>query len=458
MVNVVNSVNVDKDVKKKLNFYTQQFIDAMSPANFAATNPEVIKLAQETNGESLREGFMNLIADMEKGRITQTDEKAFEVGVNLAITPGAVVYENELIQLIQYTPSTEKVHKIPLLIIPPWINKYYIMDLRPENSYIKYIVDQGFTVFVVSWRNPTPEMGKLRFDDYISMGSVQAIETVKAIMGVEKINLLGYCLGGTLIGASLAILRKKGIDIVESATFLAAMLDFSDIGALDVVIDELLVTKLEKDLEEGTVLKGADMASAFNVVRANDLIWNYVVHNYLKGKKPSSFDVLYWTNDNTNLPAKMYAYYLRNMVHENKLRQKDELIMCDTPIDLSKIDMPVYVVGTLEDHISPCSSNFITTELVSGPSEFVLGDSGHVLGIINPTTKKKYGHFKDGHLGKGFAAWKETATYYEESWWIPWIKWNKKHSGPKVAAPVQLGSKDFPEIEPAPGRYVKQSI
>jgi polyhydroxyalkanoate synthase subunit PhaC len=456
MTGIVDSVNLDKMAKRKLNFYTQQFLDAMSPSNFAATNPEVLKLAQETNGQSLIEGFKNMLEDMEKGRITQTDVSAFEVGKNLAITSGAVVYENELIQLIQYTPTTKTVQEIPLLMVPPWINKYYILDLRPENSYVKYIVDQGFTVFMISWRNPTPEMGKLRFDDYIDLGSMKAMEVVKSITGSEKINLLGYCLGGTLIGATLAIMARKKIDYVSSVTLLATMLDFSYIGDLDVAIDEMLVTKLEGELHEGTVMKGEDMATAFNLIRANDLIWNYVVNNYLKGKKPPSFDILYWTNDNTNLPAKMYAYYLRNMVYENKLKNKDELVMCDTPIDLTKINVPAYIVGTKEDHISPAVTNFMTTKLLSGPVEFVLGGSGHVMGIINLPIKNKYGYYVNGKLGNGYEEWKKTAEFREGSWWTHWTKWLQERSGKSVKAPEELGSKDYPMIEPAPGRYVKE--
>jgi polyhydroxyalkanoate synthase len=458
MTGIIDSVNLDKITKKKLNFYTQQFLDAMSPSNFAATNPEVLKLAQSTNGQSLIEGFKNMMEDMEKGRITQTDESAFEVGKNLAVTPGAVIYENELIQLIQYTPTTKEVYQIPLLMVPPWINKYYILDLRPENSFVRYMVDQGFTVFMISWRNPTPEMGKLRFDDYIEMGSMKAMEVVRAITGSEKINLLGYCLGGTLIGSTLAILKRKNIDFVSSVTLLATMLDFSYIGDLDVAIDEMLVSKLEGELHEGTVLKGGDMATAFNLIRANDLIWNYVVNNYLKGQKPPVFDILYWTNDNTNLPAKMYAYYLRNMVYENKLKNKDELVMCDTPIDLGKIDIPAYIVGTKEDHISPAVTNFQTTKLLSGPVEFVLGGSGHVMGIINLPIKNKYGYYVGGKLGEGYDEWKRTAKFNEGSWWTHWTKWLVEKSGELLKAPKELGSKAYPVIEPAPGRYVKEGI
>jgi polyhydroxyalkanoate synthase subunit PhaC len=456
MTGIIDSVNLDKMTKKKLNFYTQQFLDAMSPSNFAATNPEVIKLAQSTKGQSLIEGFKNMLEDMEKGRITQTDESAFEVGKNLAITPGSVVYENELIQIIQYTPTTKQVYEYPLMMVPPWINKYYILDLRPENSFVKYVVDQGFTVFMISWRNPTPEMGKLRFDDYIQMGCMKGMEVVKSISGAEKINLLGYCLGGTLIGATLAILAKRNIDYVSSVTLLATMLDFSYVGDLDVAIDEMLVSKLEGELNEGTVMKGGDMANAFNLIRANDLIWNYVVNNYLKGQKPPVFDILYWTNDNTNLPAKMYAYYLRNMVFENRLKNKDELVMCNTPIDLSKIDVPAYVVGTKEDHISPAVTNFKTTELLSGPVEFVLGGSGHVMGIINLPIKNKYGYYVNGQLGNGYDEWKKSAEFKEGSWWTHWTQWLKERAGKLVKAPAEVGSKEYPVIEPAPGRYVKE--
>lgn len=461
MMGIVNAVELDDTTKKKLTFYTQLFVDALSPANFIATNPEAIKLAWETKGQSLIDGYKNLLADIEKGRITQTDSSTFEVGKNLAITPGGVVFENELIQLIQYTPANKKVKELPLLIIPPWINRYYILDLEPEKSYVKFAVDEGYTVFMISWRVPKGDMGHLTFDDYVEMGALKAIEVIRNIMGVEKINTLGYCIGGTLLGVVLAILRAKRKTFVNSATFLATMLDFSDIGALGALVDEALVEKFENDLKDGGMLKGEDMSTSFNIIRANDLIWKYVVNNYLKGKKPTPFSILYWTNDNTNLPGKMYAYYLRNIVLENKLPQKNALTIADTPIDLSKIDMPAYVIGTSEDHISPCKTAFITTELLHPDNkdiEFVLGEAGHVVGIINPPSKNKYGHFINGKLGHGFEKWLETAKLQKGSWWKHWSNWLGGKSGKLIAPPAKLGNKEYPVIEPAPGRYVKEPL
>ena len=458
MKQIISSSEIDEKSKGKLNFYSQQYIDALSPSNFIATNPEAIKLAQETNGQSLIDGFKNLLADIEKGGITQTDMSAFEPGRNIAITSGAVVFENELMQLIQYSPSTKNVYEIPLIIIPPWINKYYILDLRPENSFAKYMVDQGFTTYMISWKNPTSEMRDVSFDDYVTKAALKAIEVAQSVSKAKKVNVIGYCLGGTLLGTTLAILAKrKEENPVASATFLATMIDFSDVGPMGDVIDNALLKKLERgDLVEKGVMHGHDMEIAFNLIRANDLVWNFVINNYLKGKAPAPFDVLYWTNDNTNLPAKMYLYYLRYMVLENKLSRKNGLRICDTQIDIGKIDIPVYVIGLQEDHIAPPQTVFTTTELVSGPVEFILGKSGHVMGVANPPSKKKYGYYLDGELTKGFEAWKESAKFNEGSWWTAWSERIALKSGKQVAASKVLGNTKFKEIEPAPGRYGKE--
>jgi polyhydroxyalkanoate synthase len=460
MTEIIDTVDVGDKSKKKLVFYTKQYIDAFSPSNFVATNPEALKLAQQTNGQSILDGFKNLLKDIQNGGITQTDMSAFEAGRNIAITPGAVIYENELMQLIQYTPSTKMVYETPLLIIPPWINKYYILDLRPENSFAKYVVEQGFATYMISWKNPTSDMRDITFDKYVEEGALKAIEIAQSVSKAKKINTLGYCLGGTLLGTTLAILAKRkdpNENPVKTATFLAAMIDFSDVGPMGDVIDLALVRKLERGelLEEG-IMHGHDMERAFNLIRANDLVWSYVVSNYLKGKSPTPFDIMYWTNDNTNLPAKMYLYYLRYMVLENKLSRKNALRICNTPIDIGKIETPTFVIGLEDDHISPVHTVFTTTELVSGPVEFILGESGHVMGVANPPAKKKYGFYLDGNLENGFEKWKETAKFHEGSWWTAWSERLIKKSGKQVESIKLLGNAKFKVIEPAPGRYVKE--
>ena len=460
MTEVVTVVDMPTSSKKKLAFYTQQYLDALAPSNFAITNPEVLKLAQETNGASLIDGFKNFLTDFEKGGITQTDMSAFTPGKNLAITPGEVVFENELMQLIQYKSTTPQVYEKPLLVIPPWINKYYILDLRPENSFVKYVVDQGFTTFLISWKNPTTEGGaaEITFDHYVEKAAIKAIEIIQSITGATKVNTVGYCLGGTLLGASLAVLGKtksKAESPINTATFLAAMIDFSDVGPMGDIIDEKLVKTLEEgDIVKNGIMSGHDMEYAFNFIRANDLVWSFVVNSYLKGKAPAPFDVMYWTNDSTNLPAKMYLFYLRHMVFENKLSRKNALRICNTPIDIGKIDVPTFVIGLVEDHIAPAITAFTTTELVSGPVEFILGESGHVMGVVNPPTKKKYGYYVDGELEHGFQHWKDTAKYTKDSWWTIWTDKLGKKSGKLVPAPKKIGNAEFKAIEPAPGRYV----
>jgi len=453
----IRTSELDEHKKRKLLFYTDQLIDAFSPSNFAFTNPEVLQLAQETEGLSLWQGFQNLLSDISKGQITQTDESAFEVGRNLAITEGSVIYQNELIQLIQYAPRGKKVYEIPLFIIPPWINKYYILDLQPHNSFARYLVDKGFTVFMISWKNPSPHNRDFSFDDYVASGVLKAIEVIRSVTGAEKVNSLGYCIGGTLLGISLAVMHEQKKVPVQSATFLAAMLDFTDAGPLGDVIDPALVNKLERgELQQEGILHGHDMERAFNLIRANDLIWHFVVNNYLKGKKPPAFDVLFWTNDNTNLPAKMYSYYLRNMILENKLSRKNAIKLCGELIDLEKIKIPAFVIAMREDHISPPATVFTTTGLLSGPVQFILGDSGHVMGLANPPTAKKYGYSTGGSLGKGFEEWKKSAKHIDGSWWEPWSDWLAKQSGKKIEVPRQAGNNKYEIIEPAPGSYVKE--
>ena len=468
MEEIIETSDVDEKIKKKLNFYSRHYIDALSPSNFIATNPEALKLAQETNGQSLIDGFKNLMDDIDKGKISQTDTSAFEVGRNIAMTAGAVIYENELIQLIQYTPTTKKVYETPLVIIPPWINKYYILDLRPENSFVKFMVDQGFTTYIISWKNATPDMGHVSWDDYVEKAALKAIEIARNVSKSEKVNTIGYCLGGTLLATTCAIIagrKNKSAKAktqaeenpINSATFLAAMIDFSDVGPMGDVIDVALVKKLERgELVEQGVMRGHDMEKAFNLIRANDLIWNYVVNNYLKGKTPTPFDALYWTNDNTNLPANMYLFYLRNMLLENKLSRKNALRICNTHIDIGKIEVPVFIIGLHDDHISPPQTVFTTTELVSGPVEYILGGSGHVMGVANPPAKKKYGYYLDGTLDEGFAAWKESAKFHEGSWWTAWTERLFKNSGKQIPSPKTLGNAKYKTLETAPGSYVKE--
>lgn len=459
MRDIIDDMEIDEKKRRKLNFYSSQYLDALSPSNYLMTNPVAIKEARETNGQSVVKGFKNLMDDINKGRITQTDHTAFEVGKTLAYTEGAVVYQNELIQLIQYKPLTEKVNEIPLLVIPPWINKYYILDLQENNSFVRFAVSQGFTVFIISWKNPNPSMGHIRFDDYVEMGIIKSGDVIQNITGSKKVNALGYCLGGTLLGVSAAVLKGKKKSWLNSMSFLATMLDFSDVGPMGDVIDEALVRKLERgELREEGVMRGQDMEKAFNLIRAKDLIWYYVENNYLMGKDPRPFDVLFWTNDNTNLPAEMYIYYLRNMVLENKLSKRNALAICDVPVNLRKIDVPAFVLGTIEDHISPAHTAFTTTELLNGDVQYVLGGSGHVMGIANPPSKKKYGFWEGGELDGGFDHWKQTAEYRDGSWWTPWSKWLAGKSGKQVVAPKTLGSKNYPELETAPGTYVMEKI
>ena len=455
--NLTETVDIDAEEKNKLSFFTKQYIDAIAPTNFAFTNPEVLKLAQETNGASLVDGFKNFIKDYEKGHISQTDESAFEIGRNVAITPGTVIYENEIIQLIQYLPTTKTVNQYPLLIIPPCINKYYILDLQPHNSFVKYAVDNGNTVFLISWRNPSKEMTPFTFDDYINDGIFKAVDAVKSITKAKKINALGYCIGGTILGVAASAYKKKKKAPFNSLTFLASMLDFSDIGPVNVFVDEKWISTLEKELKKEGILDGRKLANTFNLLRPNDLIWSYVVNNYLKGKEPRPFDILYWNGDSTNLPGNMYAYYLRHMCLNNELIVKDKLTIAGEKIDLGNIDNPAYIVSCKEDHISPFRTNFNTTELLSGTCEFILSGSGHVAGIVNPPEKSKRGYLTDGELTKGVDHWLSTAKENEGSWWIHWINWINKISEKQISAIYNIGNEDYPPVEPSPGKYVKVS-
>ncbi len=452
------NANLSDQEQKKLEFYTQQYIDAMSPTNFAATNPEVLQQALETKGQSLIDGLKNLLADTEKGRISLTDETAFKVGENIATTEGAVVFENEMLQLIQYKPTTEETFSRPTMIIPPMINKFYILDLQEHNSYVKYCVEQGQTTFLVSWTNPREEQGYISWDDYIEKGLIEATQAVKEISGDDKINAVAWCVGGTLLATALGVMAARKDTSIASATFFTTLIDFSDPGDIGVFIDEQQVKQLGEKVESQGFLSGREMATSFNMLRANDLIWSYVVNNYLKGQTPPPFDILYWNSDSTNLPANMYMFYLNNMYIENNLVKKDGVTLCGEKIDLTKVKVPCYFLSAIEDHIAPWKTTFTGTELFKGKNEFVLGASGHVAGVVNPASKNRRHYWINGELGQGPDHWLETAERQEGSWWNHWAEWLKRRAGKKVSAPTELGSDAHKVIEAAPGRYVTVGI
>jgi polyhydroxyalkanoate synthase len=455
LADLVEAVDLDPKAKHKLRFYTRQFIDSMSPANYAATNPEVQKLALETRGESIRAGLANLLEDLRKGRISITDETAFDVGTNVAASKGAVVFENDLFQLIQYAPLTDTVAARPLVIVPPCINKFYILDLQPENSFVRFACEHGMTVFLVSWRNPGAEQAGTTWDDYLQHGAMKAIELALAISGADKVNALGWCVGGTILSAALAVMRAHGDKSVASLTLLTTMLDFRDPGDLGVFIDEQGVARREQTIGKGGIYPGAELGTVFQTLRANDLIWPNVINNYLKGKSPAAFDLLYWNADGTNLPGPMYAWYLRNMYLENNLCVANKLTMCDTRVDLGNIDMPNYVLATQEDHIVPWRSAYRTTQLVGGKSQFALAASGHIAGVINPASKNKRSYWTGGKQVDDADAWLASAEAVPGSWWTHWMKWLKPQAGKPVPARTRLGNTTLKPLEPAPGRYVK---
>jgi polyhydroxyalkanoate synthase len=455
LTDLVESAELEPKAKRKLRFYVRQYIDAISPANFPWSNPEAIKLAAQSKGESVARGLKNLAGDIERGLVSMTDPTAFEVGRNLAVTPGAVIYENDFMQLIQYRPATDTVHERPLVIIPPCINKYYILDLQPENSFVRFAVEAGHTVFIVSWRNMPESMGHATWDDYLNHGVFRALDAAREICGSDKVNALGFCVGGTLLGSALAVRRAQGDDRVASLTLLATMLDFSETGELSIFVDEPYVAKRELDFARGGVMPGRELAITFASLRANDLIWQYVVNNYLKGRTPDPFDLLYWNSDSTNLPGAMYAYYVRHMYLHNDLRVPGRLTMCGVAVDLRKVDMPAYVLATREDHIVPWTTAYESARLLRGPIVFVLAASGHIAGVINPASRNRRNYWAGGKLTKNPEAWLQKARSRPGSWWKNWAAWLEKHGGARVPARAQ-GSPEYPEVEPAPGRYVKE--
>ena len=457
MMEAVEEANLDEKTKQRMRFFMRQYLDAAAPSNYLMTNPEALKAAMESGGETLQEGMKNLLADMEKGRISMTDESAFEVGRNIAVTQGAVVWQDPLIQLIQYAPTTARVHERPLVMVPPCINKYYLMDLQPENSLVRYGIEQGHTVFMVSWRNVKERQAKVTWDEYIA-SLIAALEETKRITKSPKINALGFCIGGTLLGAALAVLEKRGRNPAVSLTLLTALLEFTEVGEIRVYIDENFVGKREKQLEKGGIVPGGELAGAFSSLRANDLVWSYVVNNYLKGKQPPAFDLLYWNSDATNLPGPMYAYYLRNTYQDNKLCQPDALTMLDTPVSLKRLKLPAFVFAAREDHIVPWKGAYASAGCLGGPVVFVLGASGHIAGTINPASKNKRSYWMNAKRPADAEKWFVGAKELPGSWWPEWSRWLRAHAGKLVPARKTLGDGKKKPIEPAPGRYAKEKI
>ena len=455
LMGLAEAVEGDEKTRARVRFAVEQWLAASAPSNFLALNAEAQKKALDTQGQSIAQGLQNLMHDMRQGHVSMTDESVFEVGKNVATTEGAVVFENEFFQLLEYKPLTAKVHAKPFLLVPPCINKFYILDLQPENSLIRYAVAQGHRTFVVSWRNPDESMQDKTWDDYIEHAAIQAIAVTQEITGAKDINALGFCVGGTILSTALAVLAARGEKPVASLTLLTSLLDFSDTGILDIFIDETAVKFREMQMGSGGLLKGQDLASTFSFLRPNDLVWNYVVGNYLKGETPPPFDLLYWNSDSTNLPGPFYAWYLRNTYFENSLVKRGKLTVCGEKIDLSKLDMPAYIYGSREDHIVPIGGAYASTQVLKGPKRFVMGASGHIAGVINPPAKKKRSHWIGDKLPVSHQAWLADATEHAGSWWPDWAAWLKRHAGPQIAAPKSYGSRKYKALESAPGRYVK---
>ena len=452
---------LEEKTAEKVDFYTRQFIDALAPSNFLATNPEVIRETVETGGANLLKGLSNLLDDLERGkgrlRIKMTDLDRFKLGENVAVSKGAVVFQNDLMQLLQFSPTTEQVFKRPLLIMPPWINKYYILDLRESNSFIKWAVDQGHTVFVISWVNPDERLSNKSFEDYIVEGPLAALDAIEAATGERDVKAIGYCIGGTLLAATLAYMAKVGDDRIKTATFFTTMVEFSKPGELGVFIDDEQIRSLEQQMDEKGYMEGATMAEVFNMLRASDLIWSFVINNYLMGKDPFPFDLLYWNSDSTRMPKVMHSYYLREMYQRNLLAQPGGLKLLGESIDLRDINIPVYILSTLEDHIAPWKATYAATQMYQGKVRFVLGKSGHIAGVVNPPDANKYGYWvgKEGEYPEDPEEWHATVGEARDgSWWNDWNSWNRRYSRQMVAA-REPGDGELKVIELAPGSYVK---
>ncbi len=459
---LAKAVDADEKTKVKILFTTEQMIDALSPSNFIATNPEVLENIISTQGQSIQNGIVNLLGDLKKGKVSQTDETAFEVGKNIATTAGQVVFRNDLFELIQYTPLTETVFERPYLMVPPCINKYYILDLQPDNSVVRYMVEQGHTVFLVSWRNPDASMSQITWDDYVGEGVIKAIEVVKDIGGVDQINVLGFCVGGTLTATALAVLAARKKNIVASLTLLTTLLDFSDTGILDVFIDEGMVKLRESTIggEGGHygMMSGLELGNTFSFLRPNDLVWNYVVENYLKGNSPPPFDLLYWNGDSTNLPGPMYCWYLRHTYLQNELIKPGKLTVCGEKVDLGKITVPAYIYASHDDHIVPWKSAYESTHILKGKNRFVLGASGHIAGVINPPAKNKRHYFENNKLAKTADEWLSAAKDIKGSWWPNYAQWLEQFGGKRIQASKTFGNARYKKLEAAPGKYVKEKV
>ncbi|MEI2772382.1 MAG: class I poly(R)-hydroxyalkanoic acid synthase [Candidatus Competibacter sp.] len=448
---------LDDKTARRVQFYTRQFVDAMAPTNFVHTNPTVLKATLDSSGDNLVKGLQNLLGDLERGRgqlqIKMTDLKAFKPGENIAVTPGKVIFQNELLQLIQYDPSTPTVYQRPFLFVSPWINKYYIMDMRPKNSMVKWMVDQGFTVFMTSWINPDERLAHKKFEDYM-LSIVAGMDAIEQATGEREINAAGYCLGGTILLITMAYLAAQKDQRVQSAICFACMTDFSEPGELEVFIDEELITLLEKQMGERGYLDGSQMAGVFSMLRANDLIWYFVVNNYLLGKDPYPFDLLYWNSDSTRMPRDMHSFYVRNMYQKNLLREPGGITLAGVPIDLGKIKAPICFLSAYEDHIAPWKSTYAGTQLVGGPVKFVLSGSGHIAGVINPASSDKYGFWLNSKVPPSPDDWFKDAVQQEGSWWPDWLTWLQPYAGPQVPARIP-GDGQLEPIEDAPGSYVK---
>ncbi|MGF1641131.1 MAG: PHA/PHB synthase family protein [Rhodospirillales bacterium] len=456
---VRDTQGLDPKVKEKVEFYTRQFVSALSPTNFAMTNPEVIRQTIETRGENLINGLKNILIDLERGkgtlRISQTDYDAFVIGENIATTPGKVIFRNEMMEVIQYAPSTETVVKRPLLFVPAWINKFYIVDMRPKNSWVKWAVDQGHTVFMISWVNPTEELAKKSFEDYVVDGTMKAVDVVEQATGEKEINAVGYCIGGALLASTLAYAAAKGDERLKSGTFFTTMIDYSEPGELGVFIDEATISYLEGKMAERGYLEGAEMASTFNMLRENDLIWSFVINNYLLGNDPFPFDLLYWNSDSTRMPHAMHSFYLRNFYQRNKLAEPGGINLAGTPIDLRQVKVPAYFLSTREDHIAPWKSTYKGTQILSGPIHFTLAASGHIAGVINPPAAKKYCYwFTDKKPPADPEDWLAHAKQKDGSWWPDWDAWVKKHSGKEMVPAREPGGGKLKPLGDAPGPYV----
>jgi polyhydroxyalkanoate synthase len=449
------------EAQKKVAFFTRQYIDALAPSNFALTNPEVFRETIATGGQNLVKGLHNLLDDIERGngqlKISMTDPKAFELGVNIGTTPGKIVFQNDLMQLIQYEPTTPKVARRPLLIVPPWINKYYILDLRENNSFIKWMVDSGLTVFVISWVNPDARHAGKEFADYLVEGPLTALDAIEKATGEKEINAVGYCLGGTLLAAQLSYMAAKKDKRIVSATFMTSLVEFSNPGELGVFVDEGQLDNIEKRMIERGYLEGSEMAETFNMLRGNDLIWSFVINNYLMGRDPFPFDLLHWNTDSTRMPARMHSFYLRNMYLDNKLRKPGGITLAGVPIDLSRITTPTYFASSMEDHIAPWKTTYAGPQLMRGKARFTLSGSGHIAGMINPPNAKKYGFWTNEALPESPDNWLKGATQHEGSWWTDWREWLSQYTGPQIPARVP-GKGRLKVIEAAPGSYVKVRV